>query len=237
MPAITRWSRSTACSGRAPLRGEQLAQRRRVGPRLGAERRDRVVLLDLVGAQDLHPRRLLRPELAQAQLAARRRSGRAGARCGRAATRACRRAAAAPRDIRCTSSGEVAGDVDDDVLAAAPDALDRRAVDRVQRRVERLQRVDARRERGLDRRAAQRRVEAARSDLDLGQLGHMVSLRAPAAARSRRPATGRRRRRGSNCSPAPGAVAGTPRGAAGPCGRRGRSSSRRTSPRPRRCGP
>ena len=69
---------------------------------------------------------------------------------------------------------EVAGELDDELLAAAPDRGDRAALERRQRRVEGLQRVDARRHRGLDRRAAQRRVEPAGGDLDLGQLGHTV---------------------------------------------------------------
>jgi hypothetical protein len=54
---------------------------------------------------------------------------------------------------------QVALDVDDQVLADPAHALDRPAVERVQRRIERLQRVDARRERRLDRRAAQRSVQ------------------------------------------------------------------------------
>jgi hypothetical protein len=58
------------------------------------------------------------------------------------------------------------------VLAAPAHAGDRGALDGVQRRVERLQRVDARREGRLDDGAAQRGVEATRGDLDLGQLGH-----------------------------------------------------------------
>jgi hypothetical protein len=48
--------------------------------------------------------------------------------------------------------------------------------------IERLQRVDARRERRLDRRAAQRSVQAASGDLDLGQLGHGVEGTLPAVA-------------------------------------------------------
>ena len=63
------------------------------------------------------------------------------------------------------------------------------AVERVQRRVERLQRVDARRQRRLDRRAAQRGVQAARGDLDLGQLGHAACWRSRCATRAGRSRT------------------------------------------------
>ena len=242
MPEITCWSRRTACSGRAPC----AASSSRSGGGSGHASGPSVAIASSsstsCGAQDLDPRGLLRPELAQAQLAPLP-SGDPDEqpRGAVAQRRALVVELQAPRGHQVHEQGEVAGDVDDDVLAAAPDARRRRAVDRVQRRVERLQRVDARRERGLDRRAAQRRVEAARSDLDLGQLGHMIrsSDRADeASARSglRRRAAGRRRRPGRTARPRPRAAAGTPRGAAGPCGRRGRSSSRRRSRAPRRCG-
>ena len=63
-------------------------------------------------------------------------------------------------------------DVDDELLADPAHSGDRPAVDRVQRRVERLQRVDAGSQRGLDHRPAQRLVEAPGGDLDLRELGH-----------------------------------------------------------------
>src|SRR4051794_18572908 len=215
---------------------EQLAQRRRVGPRVGAERRERLVLLQRVRAEHLHPRRLLRAELAQAQLAPvvdpQQEPGRAVAQRG-----ALVEELQPPGRHEVEEHREIARDVHDEVLAAPPDARDRRALERVQRRVERLQRVDARRERGLDRRAAQGGVEAARRDLDLGQLGHTSESTSAAAARSRRRAAARRRHAGRTARRRRRAAGGTPRGAARRCGRRGRSSSRRTSRPRRRCAP
>jgi hypothetical protein len=84
---------------------------------------------------------------------------------------------------------EVAREVDHDVLADAADAGDRRALDGVQRRVERLQRVDAGRQRRLDDDTPQRRIKATCGDLDLRQLGHTLMLVArrggPAGLRGR----------------------------------------------------
>ncbi len=73
MPAMACWSRSTACSGRA--RVEQLGERRRRRPRLRAQRRERLVLLQLLATQELDPGGLLGAELAQAQLALSRSAG------------------------------------------------------------------------------------------------------------------------------------------------------------------
>ena len=69
---------------------------------------------------------------------------------------------------------QVPRDVDDEVLPAAAHPGDRTPRERVERRVERLQRVDSGRERRSDLGAAQRRVEAAGRDLDLRQLGHIA---------------------------------------------------------------
>ena len=48
---------------------EQLEQRRRIGPRLGAERGERVLVVEVRRSQHLDPRPLSGAELAQAQLA------------------------------------------------------------------------------------------------------------------------------------------------------------------------
>ena len=53
-----------------PRHVKELGERRRVGPRLRSERGDRVLGVNRVGAQQLHPRALFGPELAQAELAA-----------------------------------------------------------------------------------------------------------------------------------------------------------------------
>jgi hypothetical protein len=79
-------------------------------------------------------------------------------------------------------------EVEQEQLAAAADPLDRRALDRGQWRVVRLEHVDARRERRLDALAGQRLPQQARRHLDLGQLWH----RAPDC--SRRYSSGGRRR-------------------------------------------
>ena len=157
------------------LGGEQLAQRRRVGPRLRPERRERVVGRDVLRAQDLDPRALARAELAQAQLVA------VGEPDEQPRGAIAQRGALveelqAPGRHEVHEQGEVAGEVDHDVLADPPHAGDGGALDRVQRRVEGLQRVDARGERRLHDDAAQRGIQPACGDLDLGQLGHTLML-------------------------------------------------------------
>ena len=67
MPAIVRWSRRSGVQ--RSRRVEQLAERRWVGPRFRAERGERLILVELLRAQQLHPGGLLGAELAQAQLA------------------------------------------------------------------------------------------------------------------------------------------------------------------------
>src|SRR5436309_397228 len=79
-----------------------------------------------------------------------------------------------------------AGELDDEVLAATTHTLDSLAPDRRERRVKGLERVDAGRERRLDLCPAQRVVEQACGDLDLGQLGHLIAtLGAPGAVPKR----------------------------------------------------
>ena len=98
------------------LGGEQLAQRRRVGPRLRPERRERVVGRDVLRAQDLDPRALARPELAQAQLVAVREPDEQ-ARGAIAQRGALVEQLQAPGRHEVHEQGEVAGEVDDEVLA------------------------------------------------------------------------------------------------------------------------
>ena len=74
---------------------------------------------------------------------------------------------------------QVALDLQREQLAAPPHAGERAALERVQRRVERLERVDAGRERRLDRLPGQRRGQPAGRDLHLRQLGHGTNSRVP----------------------------------------------------------
>ena len=154
MPVITRWSRSAACSGRAPTGSSSAARSSGgSGQASGPSVATASSAASALGREDLDPRGLL---------ACRTRAG---------AARAPSSMRTSSRDVRSRSAGalveqlqapgahevhehvQVAADVDDEVLADAPHALDRAAVERVQRRVERLERVDARRQRRLDRRA------------------------------------------------------------------------------------
>jgi hypothetical protein len=152
------------CSGRGAFSSAQVGGR--IGPRLRAERCDDVLVADGVGREQLHPRRLLGAELAQAQFAAafdadeqpRRAIARAGALVVELH---------APGAHEVRQDHELPADVDREVLADAPHALDRAAGERFQRRVEGLERVDARRHRRLDRRALERRAQAPCRDLDL----------------------------------------------------------------------
>ena len=183
--ARSRRSRAGRAAPRAAVARRRSRSPRSAGadrPRLGAEARERLLGLERVERQELDPRRLLGAELAQPQLAAVGDAARAGARCGRAGparvSKSCRR----PDDIRCISS------------ASSPPAstmicLPRRRTpsigrpgERVERRREALQRVDPRRQRRLDLGAAQRAVQAARGDLDLGQLGHPQAYAPPPVA-------------------------------------------------------
>src|SRR6185437_5908733 len=67
---------------------------------------------------------------------------------------------------------QVAVELGDEQLAAAADALKAPTLERVQRRVECLERIDPRRQRTVDLAAGHRRADEARGDLDLGQFGH-----------------------------------------------------------------
>ena len=71
MPAITRWSRSSPCSGRGARSSccSSVADGG-VRPRLGTEGRQLLVGLELLAAVELDPRGLLGAELPQAQLTA-----------------------------------------------------------------------------------------------------------------------------------------------------------------------
>ncbi len=228
------------------LGGEQGAQPGgRVGPGLGAERRERFVGHQGVAAQDLHPGGLPGPELAQAQFAVgvepQQQSGRAVAR--RRALGVQLQAAGAhqvQQDV------QVPTKVDDHVLADPPDLLDALTLDGLQGRVERPERVDAGRERRPDLLPGECVGEPARGDLDLGKLGHDARAddRAPArpggpiggipgryacgCAESRRPGTPRLIR-------APARRRRSPPGPAGAGARAARlpSCRRAAPPRPR----
>ena len=95
IPAITCWSRSSACSG--PRRVEQLAELGRLRPRLGAELRERLVELELGDGEQLHPGRLRASRTRAGAAHARSAARAAGARSCRGGRPACRRAAGARR--------------------------------------------------------------------------------------------------------------------------------------------
>src|SRR6185437_3264262 len=67
---------------------------------------------------------------------------------------------------------QVAVELGHEQLAPAPDALKAPALERGQRRVERLERVDPGGQRGLDLAAGDGGADQARGDLHLGQFGH-----------------------------------------------------------------
>ena len=143
MPAIARWSRSSECRWRGwrnPL-GEHLERRR--GPRVRAERGDRLVLLDARRSAAASPTPAAGCRTRAGAARARRRSARAGARPCRAATRACPRAGAA----RPTSGGSAATRSPASTISifpARPTRVIARPGERVERRVEGLHRDHAR---------------------------------------------------------------------------------------------
>ena len=154
---------------------QQRAELGRVGPRLRAERAQLLVGLDRLGAQQLDPRGLLGAELAQAQLAV---SGQPpqharGAVLHRAALVEQLQPPGAHQvreERQRLAGGRV--EVEQQQLAAPAHAGERAAVGVVQRRVERLEHVQARRHDRLDRQPRERLAEPAGGDLHLGQLGH-----------------------------------------------------------------
>jgi hypothetical protein len=154
-----------------PRRVEQLAQRRWVRPRLWAERGDRLLGVELPRPQHLHPGGLLGPELAHAQLAP---AGQPQQKPRRpvAHRRALGVQLEPPRRHQVQQHDELVVELEHEQLAAPAHARQLATLERVQRRVERLQRVDAGGERGLDGLARQDGVEPARDDLHLGQLWH-----------------------------------------------------------------
>ena len=80
---------------------------------------------------------------------------------------------------------EVVLEVEHEQLAAPAHARERLAVDRLERRVEGLQSVDAGREARLDPLARQHVAQSPRDDLHLGQLGHASTLVRPGAGAAR----------------------------------------------------
>ena len=138
----------------------------RVGPRLRPERRDDGLRADGIGREQLDPRRLARAELPQSQLAPAF-DPHEQPRGPVAQARALVVELHPPGAHEVREQHELPADIDGEVLADPPDAFDRAALKRRQRRVEGLQRVDARRGRRLDRRAGKRLGKPPCRDLHL----------------------------------------------------------------------
>jgi hypothetical protein len=149
-----------------PRLGQQLLERRRVGPGLRAQRRERVVALEPVGGQELGPGALPGAELAQAQLAAVSQAHQhAGAAIARAGPAVEELQAAGGHEV--DEEREPPLEVDDQMLPAPADGAQPPALQSVQRRVVGLQGIDAGRRGGLDVRTGDRRVNPPRGDLHL----------------------------------------------------------------------
>ncbi len=178
MPAIVRWSRSSACSGRgaSSISASGGGSGHASGPSLAS-----------ISSPASSPARRSLTQAACLEPNSRRRSSSSspsgsapsGARTRTSSLEVRSRGPARlsyscsrPADIRWISNTSSPETSDDQVLAPPAHARDRLALQDGERRVERLQRVDAGRERPLDSSASQRPVEQARGDLDLGQLGH-----------------------------------------------------------------
>jgi hypothetical protein len=167
-----------------PRRRQQLAEQRRVRPRLGAEREQDVLGLERLGPQQLDPRGLLGAELAQPQLAV---AGQAEQDARRAVTQR----AALGEQLQPARAHEVHEQrerpvlrrvqIQQQQLPAPAHAGERRTLDGMQRRIERLEHVQARRHRRLEHLAGQDAVQPAGGDLHLGQLGHSLDSSSLAA--------------------------------------------------------
>ena len=150
----------------------------RGGPRLGAEGGDHLVLFGLALAQELRPRALLGAELAKAQLAPVREADE-DARGAVAKRGALVEDLKAPRrhqvdeEVKAPCSSSARRNWTDGHLPVAGRARDFHAGQRAQRRVERLERHHARRERRLDLRAFEGRADASCRDLDLRKFRHV----------------------------------------------------------------
>jgi hypothetical protein len=169
MPAITRWSRSREWSGRGAARRSA----RSAGG--SGQARERLLGLQRLRREQLHPRALLGAELAHAQLAV---AGQAEEHPRRLVTQR----GALVEQLQAARAHQVQQqrqrparrrvDVEQQQLPAPADAGELGAVDRRERGVERLQRVDPGSEGGLDSLARQRLAEPPGHDLHLGQLRH-----------------------------------------------------------------
>ena len=186
---MTRWSRSRACSGRA--RASSSARRSAAGPARPPARASRCAssASSVVGAQQLDPGRLLGAELAQAQLAAvgdaHEQPRRAVARAG-----ALVEELQAPGAHEVHEQHEVAADVDDEVLAAPPHAgrsRDPSSAYSGGSNVFSALMPGASADSIV--RAAQRRVQPPRGDLDLGKLGHPAVKATPSGPAAQAGAT------------------------------------------------
>ena len=171
MPAITRWSRRTAWSGRAP---SGASSSRRSG---GSGQASGPSFATASSSSTADVARSLTHAACRVPNS-RRRSSRPSAQPHEQAGAAVARLGVdvielqPPGGHQVHQQRQVAAHVDDEVLAAPPHARDRPAHEGVERRVERLQRVDARRERRLDLRAAERGAQPARHNLDFWQFRH-----------------------------------------------------------------
>ena len=173
MPEITCWSRSSECSGRGTASSSLSV--RRVGPGLRPERLQRRLGLEPVQRQQLDPGGLLGAELAQAQLsiAGEPDQHARGAVLHRRALLVDHHPARRHQVHEQRQRPERVGlGLEQEQLPAPAHVAEDGAVQRAQRRVERLEHVDPRRHHRLDRLAGQRRGQAAGDDLHLGQLGH-----------------------------------------------------------------
>ena len=174
MPAMSPWWRSSGCRWRgwsiAPRTPRRRAPARLPGRAVATASSSSTAS----GRQQLRPGALLRPELAQAQLAAVLEPDQhpRGAVFERGALVV---AAQPPGRHQVDQQGEVA-ELDHRHLADPPHRGQLAAGQRVERRVEGLHHVHPGRQRRFHRRAGQRRVEAAHGDLDLGELGHGSNL-------------------------------------------------------------
>ena len=174
MPAIARWSRSSGCSrresaariSRQPLDAEP--------ERLRAEVRE--LVLRLLGRQQPDAGALLRAGLGEHELPAALEAKAEGGRLRAFLAGAEVAHAAGGHEVDHQHELAVVG-LEEEPLAAALRPREAPALERLERRVDRLQRRDVRRAGTLDRKRADGLVERSAEGLDLGQLGHGSSVR------------------------------------------------------------
>ena len=170
MPAMSPWWRSSGCRWRGWSIAAANSSGGGAGQASGPSRATASSSSTASRRQQLRPGPLLRPVLAQAQLAAVLEPDQhpRGAVFERGALVV---PAQAPGRHQVDQQGEVA-ELDHRQLADPPHRGQLAAGQRLERRVEGLHHVHPGRQRRFHRRAGQRRVEAAHGDLYLGELGH-----------------------------------------------------------------